>query len=922
MTAFRHDIAAAVATLRQARPSNCRCSGTHPVLLYAANSPSRTASTLMQSTAANARTPRTTRNHSARRSCSPCVRRRLHNRSRDYRTPVHKERLLSAFVTLRHAFARLDVPGMHLAVDPMQTADGLVCCTDAISAAQDEDRSPELLSEAGALLQLLQRLPGEAVPQKKKAACLTAYEELVASAAGVTVSVSEGAAEAELSEATRFELVQICNQLYAELVPEPHHLIMVQRAHQRLQTERCQRSFIIRLNFCRTTPTCDSASASMATCAGRKVRKWARRRSMELNAMAVCRVANAGSARAALARLQSLHVRLVGGAAGDRKHAHNFNFNPPTPSPAAAAGDVDMNLDLPGMGRSVAEAEELVRGSEAQRCELEDAHPDVLHEMMCTEALGARVRAAQQRLREAATRVELRTAERDTGGFRERSWLHFKYLARRFRRPAVCGFVSAQARQVDVDARLRRRTRSDLRNVDGDGFGLARAVPPAESAARCARELPQAVQALRAMETTGESADKSAYNMMTAAVGTARHKLGSTQQKPCALRRRASQLAQAQQLLDTAVEEEEAWRSRIAAQETPERVDAKYVRVVARKTCGSPLDAQTRGSQGTHEVRDTRRPLLKYATSNLKYVHVAAREASERGEAKTRLQQALRSSEDAIEEMRRRKANVYVMSRYLETSGYTGVKPVARARVPVIKVVDPNCGGIAIDLVINNHHAVHNTRLMKAYAQFDERCRQLIFIIKHWAKCRRLNEASMGTLSSYSLSMMVVHYLQGVGILPNLQGPEAHQVALRAPPTRAPPAAQAHHNGGANRNGHAVNLGDGTLSPYICGSLDVTFLDDMEAARRLPRHARLPLPPFCSGGGGGGGSGGGSGGDGADIASLLVGFFRYFALQDEGFDHKRHVVTVHLDPQDLPRLKVGGGAVAARGAAAVCAAAD
>ena len=43
----------------------------------------------------------------------------------------------------------------------------------------------------------------------------------------------------------------------------------------------------------------------------------------------------------------------------------------------------------------------------------------------------------------------------------------------------------------------------------------------------------------------------------------------------------------------------------------------------------------------------------------------------------------------------------------------------------------------------------------------DERVRPLIVIVKKWASGRGINDASQGTLSSYSLVLMVIHFLQG-----------------------------------------------------------------------------------------------------------------------------------------------------------------
>jgi len=42
----------------------------------------------------------------------------------------------------------------------------------------------------------------------------------------------------------------------------------------------------------------------------------------------------------------------------------------------------------------------------------------------------------------------------------------------------------------------------------------------------------------------------------------------------------------------------------------------------------------------------------------------------------------------------------------------------------------------------------------------DPRVRPLVMFVKHWAKFQNINDASQGTVSSYSLALMVIHYLQ------------------------------------------------------------------------------------------------------------------------------------------------------------------
>lgn len=42
----------------------------------------------------------------------------------------------------------------------------------------------------------------------------------------------------------------------------------------------------------------------------------------------------------------------------------------------------------------------------------------------------------------------------------------------------------------------------------------------------------------------------------------------------------------------------------------------------------------------------------------------------------------------------------------------------------------------------------------------ENRVRPLVLVIKKWASFHDINDASRGTLNSYSLVLMVLHYLQ------------------------------------------------------------------------------------------------------------------------------------------------------------------
>lgn len=96
---------------------------------------------------------------------------------------------------------------------------------------------------------------------------------------------------------------------------------------------------------------------------------------------------------------------------------------------------------------------------------------------------------------------------------------------------------------------------------------------------------------------------------------------------------------------------------------------------------------------------------------------------------------------------------------------------VIPASVPILKFVD-NISGCECDININNTVGVRNTHLLRAYCVVDSRVKPMVMLVKKWAKTHSINDASQGTLSSYALTLMVIHYLQGVckpAVVPVLQ---------------------------------------------------------------------------------------------------------------------------------------------------------
>lgn len=102
-------------------------------------------------------------------------------------------------------------------------------------------------------------------------------------------------------------------------------------------------------------------------------------------------------------------------------------------------------------------------------------------------------------------------------------------------------------------------------------------------------------------------------------------------------------------------------------------------------------------------------------------------------------------------------------------------QPVTRSRVPILQVKD-NKRGFECDICIGNLLGVTNTKMLKLYSEIDPRVRPLIYVVKHWAKLRHINDPPSGSLSSYSYVILVINYLQSIKnpILPSLQALLTH----------------------------------------------------------------------------------------------------------------------------------------------------
>lgn len=87
------------------------------------------------------------------------------------------------------------------------------------------------------------------------------------------------------------------------------------------------------------------------------------------------------------------------------------------------------------------------------------------------------------------------------------------------------------------------------------------------------------------------------------------------------------------------------------------------------------------------------------------------------------------------------------------------VQFIPNARVPLLIFEDPY-SQISCDISINNGLGMLKSKFLYWISQIDSRFRELVFLIKYWAKAHNINDPKSGTLNSFSLSLLIIFHLQ------------------------------------------------------------------------------------------------------------------------------------------------------------------
>lgn len=115
-------------------------------------------------------------------------------------------------------------------------------------------------------------------------------------------------------------------------------------------------------------------------------------------------------------------------------------------------------------------------------------------------------------------------------------------------------------------------------------------------------------------------------------------------------------------------------------------------------------------------------------------------------------------------------SDVSFLAFWLQECQMFDVQAITDAKVPIVKFVD-NITSIHCDLNVQHPLGITNSELIKNYIDIDERLPMFLMLLKYFAKCHSILDASQGYLCSYALILMGIVFFQEQEkpILPRLQ---------------------------------------------------------------------------------------------------------------------------------------------------------
>ncbi|GLT75455.1 hypothetical protein SLA2020_471780 [Shorea laevis] len=120
---------------------------------------------------------------------------------------------------------------------------------------------------------------------------------------------------------------------------------------------------------------------------------------------------------------------------------------------------------------------------------------------------------------------------------------------------------------------------------------------------------------------------------------------------------------------------------------------------------------------------------------------------------------------------RRKRSLLDLLFRVLrQRGGWNRLQFISRATVPILKFVS-SPHGISCDVSIDNLEGQMKSKFLLWINEIDGRFREMVLLVKEWAKAYDINDPKNGTLNSYSLSLLVIFHFQTClpAILPPLR---------------------------------------------------------------------------------------------------------------------------------------------------------
>ncbi|XP_056164293.1 protein HESO1 isoform X2 [Syzygium oleosum] len=105
-----------------------------------------------------------------------------------------------------------------------------------------------------------------------------------------------------------------------------------------------------------------------------------------------------------------------------------------------------------------------------------------------------------------------------------------------------------------------------------------------------------------------------------------------------------------------------------------------------------------------------------------------------------------------------------------QTGGWRRLQFIAHARVPILKI-ESKYTSISCDISIDNLHGYIKSKFLFWISEIDGRFREMILLVKEWAKCHDINNPKTGSFNSFALCLLVIFHFQtcAPAILPPLR---------------------------------------------------------------------------------------------------------------------------------------------------------